>query len=136
MSMQAVRNPRPGWLTFAAIVMFAVGGARLISAIAYFANSNKVTNLTAGLFGDSLWAWGLWDLGVAALAIAAAFSLLSGGGFGRFMGYLWAILVIIESFSYITWAPWYAFAAMALAVFVIYGLAVAPEWSETRSAAP
>ena len=122
---------RTGWVTFAAIVMFAVAGARVISAISYFADSNKVANLSAGLFGDSIWAWGLWDLGVAALAFFAAYSLLSDGGYGRIVAYIWAIVVIIEAFAYITWAPWYGFAAMALAVFVIYGLAVSPRQSES-----
>src|ERR1051325_8600910 len=112
MSMQATRATRPGWVTFAAIVMFAVAGARLISAISYFADSNKGNNLNAGIFGDSIWAWGLWDLGVCALAFYAAYSLLEGGEFGRVIAYIWAIVVIIQAFTYITYAPWYAFAAM------------------------
>jgi hypothetical protein len=131
MSMQSTPAVRSGWVTFAAIVMFAVGGTRIISAISYFSDSNKIADLTQGLFGDNVWAWGIWDLGVAALALFAAYSLLGGGGFGRVIAYVWAIVVIIEAFTYITWAPWYAFAAMALAVLVIYGLAVSPERSET-----
>jgi hypothetical protein len=131
MTMTAQPVARTGWVTFAAILMFAVAGARVISAISYFADSNKVANLSGGLFGDSIWAWGLWDLGVAALAFFAAYSLLSGGGFGRLVAYIWAIVVIIQAFSYINLAPWYAFAAMGLAVFVIYGLAVSPRQSES-----
>ena len=57
--------------------MFAVGFARIISAITYFDNSDDVNNLTAGLFGDSSWSWGLWDLIIAALALFAGWSLLS-----------------------------------------------------------
>ena len=72
-----------GWLTFAAIMMYAVGFLRIISGISYLANSHKVNNLAFGLFGDNMWAWGIWDLGIAALAIYAAYSLLSGGEFGR-----------------------------------------------------
>ncbi len=65
---------RSGWVTFAAIVLFAVGFARIFSAISYFADSSDIANLTAGVFGDNLWAWGLWDLCIAALA------LFAGGG--------------------------------------------------------
>src|SRR5262245_2901600 len=70
-----------GWLTFAAIVMFSVAFFRIISAIAYFNNSNEVANLSAGLFGNSLWMWGIWDLAISALALFAGLSLLSNGGF-------------------------------------------------------
>lgn len=118
---------RTGWLTFVAVVMLAVGGLRIISAISYFANSNKVNDLSQGLFGDSLWAWGLWDLTIAALALGAAYSLLNKGGFGRLFGYIWGILVIIESFTIMWWAPWFAFGMIALAVLVIYGLAATSE---------
>ena len=72
-------DTRSGWVTFSAILMFAVGFARVISAITYFDDSNDVNNLTAGLFGDSLWAWGFWDLVIAALALFAGWSLLSNG---------------------------------------------------------
>ena len=36
-------DTRSGWVTFAAIMMFAVGFARIISAITYFDDSNDVT---------------------------------------------------------------------------------------------
>ena len=42
-----------GWVTFAAFIMFAVGFARIVSAITYFDNSHDVANLTGGLFGGS-----------------------------------------------------------------------------------
>lgn len=127
MSVQAY-DRRSGWLTFAAIVMFAIGFARIISAITYFDDSSDVANLTQGLFGDSLWAWGIWDLVVAALALFGGWSLLSGGGFGRTVGYVWGVVVIVEGFLIIGQAPWYAAAAITLAALVVYGLAVTSGW--------
>ena len=112
-----------GWVTFAAIVMFAVGFLRIISGISYLADSHKVNNLTLGLFGDNMWAWGIWDLGIAALAIWAAYSLLEGGEFGRIIAYIWAILVIVNGFLILGYAPWYGAAAIVLAGLVVYGLA-------------
>ena len=121
---------RPGWLTFAAVVMFSVAGLRIISGIAYLADSNKVNDLTSGLFGDNIFWWGLWDLGIAALALYAGYSLLSGDTFGRVVGYAWAIVVIIQSFLILSYAPWYGFAAMLLAILVIFALSSTSDYRE------
>jgi hypothetical protein len=121
---------RPGWLTFAAVVLFSVAGLRLISGIAYLADSNKVNDLSGGLFGDNIFWWGLWDLGIAALALFAGYSLLSGNTFGRVVGYVWAIVVIIQSFLILSYAPWYGFAAMLLAILVIFALSSTSDYRE------
>ena len=89
-------------------------------------DSSEVANLTAGLFGDTLWAWGIWDLCISALALFAGMSLLSNGGFGRVMAYIWAVFVIVNGFAVLSIAPWYGAIAIALAVIVVYGLAVSP----------
>ena len=125
MSMEDLESRR-GWVVFAAIVMLSVGFLRLISGISYLADSHKVNDLTLGLFGDNLWAWGLWDLGIAILALWAGYSLLANGRFGRVVAYIWAILVIVNSFLIMGVAPWFAFAMIALAIFVIYGLTSSP----------
>ena len=124
-SMQAYAS-RTGWIMLAAVVLFSVAVFRLISGISYLANSHKINDYTAGFFGDNMWAWGLWDLVIAALAIWAAFSLLGGGEFGRVIAYLWAILVIVNSFLTISIAPWFGAAMLTLALLVIYGLASTP----------
>ena len=121
---------RPGWLTFAAIVLISVGCVRIISAIYYFADSTRVNNLSAGAFGHHLFLWGLWDLIVAALALWAAYSLLSGNTFGRVIGYIWAVVVIVQSFLIIQYAPWYGAATLTLAVLVIYALSSTSEWRD------
>jgi hypothetical protein len=120
---------RPGWLTFAAVVMFSVAGLRIISGIAYLADSNKVANLSAGLFGDHLFWWGLWDLLIAALAFYAAYSLLNGNTFGRVVGYIWATVTLIQSFLILSWAPWFGSASIALAILVIYALSATSDYS-------
>jgi hypothetical protein len=122
---------RPGWLTFAAVVLFSVAGLRIISGIAYLADSTKVNDLSNGLFGDSLFWWGLWDLGIAALALFAGYSLLSGNTFGRVIGYTWAAVVIVQSFLILSYAPWYGFAAMLLAILVIFALSTTSDYRET-----
>ena len=125
MSTYASDEPS-GWLEFAAIVMFAVGFFRIISAITYFANSYKLNNLTNGLFSSHNWAWGLWDLLIALLAIVAGSSILAGGGFGRVFGYIFGVLVIVQGFAVIGLAPWYAAFSIILGTLVVYGLASSP----------
>lgn len=114
---------RSGWLTFAAIVMFAVAFARVISAISWFQGGDQISDLTHSLYGDTLWVYGVWDSVIAALAFFAGLSLMAGTGFGRVIGYIWAVVLIVQSLVVIGVAPWYAAAAIALAGLVLYGLA-------------
>jgi hypothetical protein len=115
-----------GWIQLAAIVMFAVGFFRIIEAIAFFSKSHKLNDLSAGLFSSHVWAWGAWDLCIAALALYAGYSLVTGGAFGRVFTYIWAVFVIVNSFTIINLEPWFAVTMIALAAFVIYGLARTP----------
>jgi hypothetical protein len=111
-------------LTFAAVVLFSVAALRVISGIAFLADSNKVAQVSGGLFGDDLFWWGIWDLVIAGLAAYAGYSLLEGGTYGRVVGYVWAIVTIVQSFLIIQFAPWFGAATIALAMLVIYALTV------------
>jgi len=126
MSTQEYGN-RSGWVTFAAVAMFAVGFVRIISAFTYFDNANDVNDLTNSIFGDDLWVAVVWDLAISALAFFAGYSLLEGGGFGKVVAYIWAVVVIVQSFLIIGFAPWWSIAMIALASGVIYGLAKSSE---------
>ena len=131
MSTSAVSERRSGWVTFAAVVLFAVGFLRIISGISYFKHSVAINNLTQGAFHSDLWAWGVWDICVAALAVLAGLALLGGVGFltpsfGRAVAYVWAVLVIVQGFMLIGQAPWYSTVMIVLATLLIYGLASQP----------
>ena len=131
MSTSAVSERRSGWVTFAAVVLFAVGFLRIISGISYFKHSVAINNLTQGSFHSDLWAWGVWDICIAALAVLAGLSLLGGVGFltpsfGRAVAYVWAVLVIVQGFMLIGQAPWYSTVMIVLATLLIYGLASQP----------
>jgi hypothetical protein len=119
------RSPS-GWTQFAAVTLFAVGFYRVISAIAYFANSHKVNDLTGGLFSSHLWAWGLWDLLIAAAALYGGYSLLAGGTFGRIVAYIWGILVIVQGLTIIGIAPWFGVTSIAIAALVLYAVSSTP----------
>ena len=125
--MSTVEYRRSGWVTFAAVAMFAVGFVRIISAFTYFDNGDDVNDLTNSIFGNDLWTAGVWDLVIAALAFFAGTSLLAGGGFGKVVAYVWAVLVIVQSFVIMLAAPWWSIAMIGLAIGVLYGLAVSSE---------
>jgi hypothetical protein len=122
---------RSGWVTFAAIVMFAIAFVRIITAFTYFDDSNDVNTLVGSMFSDDLWVAGLWDLVIAAFAFFAGYSLLGGGGFGRVVAYIWAVLVIVQGFLTIGFAPWWSITMILLAVGVIFGLASSGEEETT-----
>jgi len=127
------RLERPGWLTFGAAVLIAFGCLRAITAVYYFANSHRVNNLTYGAFGNHLFLWGLWDVVIAILAIWGGYSLLGGNVFGRVIGYVWGGLVLIQSFLLLGSAPWFGAASLALAIFVMYGIAITSDWRDTSA---
>ena len=126
MSTQAAETQRSGWVEFTAVLMFAVAFFRIISAIAYFSKSNKIDDLSNGLFSSHVWAWGAWDLMIAVLAIFAGLSLLGGGAFGRVIGYIFGILLIVQGFTVLNIVPWYGAVAITLGVLIVYGLARTP----------
>ena len=125
-SNSAVQEPttwRPGLVTYAAIMMFALGGFHILLAISEFANSTWVlSRLDVELFIPILLIWGILDLIIGALALYAGVSTLRGGKFGWFMGYTFATLGIIRWLFYIPVAPVLAVAVIVLSMLVIYGL--------------
>src|SRR5207244_13148054 len=123
MSTQALDGlRRPGWLTFAGVVLVSVGFARIISAIYYFADSTRVNNLSGGAFGHHLFLWGLWDLLIALLDLWGGFSLFGGNNFGRVIGYNWGILVIVKSLLLFSSVLWLASALLMIDFLYIYDL--------------
>src|ERR671913_505941 len=123
---------RPGLLTYAAIMMFVLGGFHILLAISEFANSTWVlSRLDIELFIPILAIWGLIDLIIGAIALYAGFSILSGGKFGWFMGYTFATVGIIRWLFYIPVAPVLAVAVIVLAMLVIYGLVRDTDYFQT-----
>jgi hypothetical protein len=124
LSIQTEAAPaRPPGLTFAAIVLIAIGCFRVVSAIYYFADSDRVNNVEGGAFSHHLFYWGVWDLIIAALALTAGLSLLRGKELGFILGYGFAGLMIFQSFLLIAATPWFAVASLVIAILVIRELA-------------
>ena len=114
---------RPDLVTFAAIMMFTLGGFHVLLAISEFANSTWVlSRLDIELFIPILLIWGVIDLIIGAIALYAGFSIISGGTFGWIIGYTLATMAIIRWLLYIPVAPVLAVVVIALDMLVIYGL--------------
>jgi hypothetical protein len=114
---------RPGLLTYAAIMMFVLGGFHILLAISEFANSTWVlSRLDIELFIPILLIWGIVDLIIGSLAVYAGVSLLRGGTFGLATGYIFSMLGVIRWLFYIPVAPVLAVVVIVLDLLVIYGL--------------
>jgi hypothetical protein len=115
---------RPGLLTFAAIMMFVLGGFHILLAISEFANSTWVlTRLDIERFIPILFIWGVIDLAIGATALYAGVSILRGGTFGLATGFIFASLGMIRWLFHIPVSPVLAVVVIALNTLVIYGLA-------------
>jgi hypothetical protein len=114
---------RPGMLTFAAIIMFMVAGFEALSAILTFAGTGWWVTDMGNLVYTNFALWGVLDLVIALIALYAGISLLRGGGFGRGMAYVFAVVGAVRWLFVIPAAPILAVVVIALCVMVVYALA-------------
>ena len=128
-AVQVPTMGRPGLVTFAAVMMFILGGFHVLLAISEFANSTWVlSRLDVELFIPILAVWGIVDLVIGSIAVFAGVSILRGGTFGLAAGYIFASLGIIRWLFYIPVTPVLAVVVIALATLVIYGLVRHPDY--------
>ena len=114
---------RPGMLTFAAVVMFMVAGFEALAALLAFAGTGWWVTDMGNLVYTNFVLWGILDSIIALIALYAGIDLLRGGGFGRAMAYVFAVVGAIRWLFVIPAAPILAVVIIALCVMVIYALA-------------
>jgi hypothetical protein len=111
---------RPHLVTFAAVMMFALGGFHVLLAISSFARSTWVlSRLDIELLIPSLIHWGIFDLIIGLIAVYAGVSILRGGTFGLILGFVGTFGWLF----YITVSPVLATVIIVIDGLVIYGLA-------------
>jgi hypothetical protein len=134
-SNPAVRTPatgRPSLVTFAAIIMFVVGGFHILLAMSEFARVAWVPSSIGTVpIIQALVFWGIIDLIIGFIALYAGGSILRGGTFGWIVGYTFATLGIIRWLFYIPVSPVLAVVIIVLDVLIIYGLAKHSDYSHT-----
>ncbi len=115
-----------GWWVFAGVLLLVAGVLNIIYGIAAIGDSKFFTaNATYIISGLHTWGWIILILGV--LELVAAFSLFSGGEFGRWFGIFIASLNAIGALLSIPAYPFWSLAIFALAIIIIYKLAEGPE---------
>jgi len=117
-------------LTFAAVVMFMVAGFEALSALLAFAGTGWWVTEMGNLVYTNFVLWGVVDLLIALIALYAGIDLLRGGGFGRGMAYVFAIVGAIRWLFVIPAAPILAVVVIALCVMVVYALAKDRDYSQ------
>jgi hypothetical protein len=111
-----------GWVLFAGIMIMMVGVLNIIWGIAAIDRSSFFVQDAKFFFSD-LRTWGWIILVLGGLQLAAAFSIWSGGGFGRWFGIASATCNAIAALLSISAYPFWALAIFAIDILVIYGLA-------------
>jgi hypothetical protein len=120
-----------GWWVFAGVLLLIAGVLNIIYGIAAIGDSKFFTENAVYIFSSlHTWGWILLILGV--LELVAAFSLFSGGEFGRWFGIFIASLNAIGALLAIGGAyPFWSLAIFALSIIIIYKLVEGPEGAST-----
>ena len=127
----AATTHRPGMLTFAAIIMFVVAGFEALAALLAFAGTGWWVTDAGNLVYANLVLWGVVDSIIALIALYASIDLLRGGGFGRAMAYVFAVVGAIRWLFVIPAAPVLAVVVIVLCVMVVYALATSSDHMES-----
>jgi hypothetical protein len=117
---EAMRTP--GVLTFAAIMMFLVGGFQALVAVTGFSGSAYLLGAAGDTFGWGLLVWVIVDSIVAIMALYAGYAILRGEGYGFVFGYFFAILGAIRWLFFIPAAPVLGVVVVVLDILIIYAL--------------
>ena len=117
-----------GWWVFAGILLAIAGVLNVVWGIAAIGNSHFFT-ANAHYIVTNLKTWGWVTLIIGVIELIAAFSLFSGGGFGRWIGIFAAALAAISALLSIPAYPFWALCIFALSIIILYELAKAPERS-------
>jgi len=110
-----------GWWVFAGVLLLIAGVLNIVYGIAAIGDSKFFTeNVTYIVSGLHTWGWILLIIGV--LELVAAFSLFSGGEFGRWLGIFVGSLNAIGALMSIPAYPFWSLAVIAIDVLVIWAL--------------
>lgn len=111
-----------GWLLFASIMIAIAGALNIVWGIAAISKSKFFTqNATYILSGLNTWGWIVLIIGV--LELFAAYSIMVGGQYGRWLGIALAGISSIATLMSISAYPLWALCLFGIDLLIIYGLA-------------
>jgi hypothetical protein len=124
--MRRTTSTLSGWWVFAGVLLLIAGALNTVYGVAAIGNSTFFTTSAVFIFRDlRLWGWLSLILGLCEWI--AAFSLWSGGEFGRWFGIVVASLNAVGVLLTISTYPFWSLAIFALSILIIYKLAEGPE---------
>ncbi len=110
-----------GWWVFAGILLGIAGFLNVVWGIAGISNSKFFTQNSVYVF-SSLHTWGWITLIIGVIELVAAFSLFSGGGYGRVIGIIAGTLGAIAALFDTGTTPFWSICVFAVCVTVVYQL--------------
>ncbi len=118
------QGPYVGWIFFASIMLFILGGLHLISGfIAVF--SNTLAILSGGhLVAFNYETWGWLHVAIGALFMGAAGALLLGKTWARVLTIALAVVSALVNIAYLPVYPIWSIIALTIDGFVIYAVAM------------
>jgi hypothetical protein len=118
-----VSKTHSGWVTFAGVMLFIVGVLNIIYGIAAIGDSKFFVQDQKYILSN-LNTWGWITLALGALQLIAAFSLWSGGLYGRAVAILAASLSAVGALLSIPAYPFWSLAIFAIDIIVIHQVAM------------
>jgi hypothetical protein len=112
-----------GWVTFAGVMLFIVGVLNVIYGIAAIGDSSFFVQDQKYILSN-LNTWGWVTLLIGALQLFAAFSLWSGGIYGRVVAIAAASLSALAALLSIPAYPFWSLAIFAIDIIIIHLVAV------------
>ena len=116
-------DSRSGWVTFAGVMLFIIGVLNIIYGIAAIGDSSFFIQDQKYILSNlNTWGWVTLLLGL--LQLGAAFSLWSGGLYGRIVAIVATSLGAIGALLAIPAYPFWSLAIFALNIIVLYQVAM------------
>jgi hypothetical protein len=128
---QARTVRRPALVTFAAILLFMLGGFQLVVAISEFfhyafGSLPPVVESNYNIF------WGILDVLYALVLLYAGYALLQGQAIGRLITMIVAVFAALRWAFFIWYAPWASVLVIGICVLIIYAMAHSDEYFTSR----
>jgi hypothetical protein len=116
---------RSGWLVFAGTILGLAGVMRILDALWAFRYSGALPDsLEDGLLGDNLDSYGWLWLGVGLILLFSSFAVLNRSQLARWIGIFAGCVMSVSAVAMLPYFPVWSLIYIAIAVFVIYALAV------------
>lgn len=113
-----------GWVYFAGLLMILAGTFQVIAGLVALFKDTVFLVAPENLLVFDYSQWGWVHLAIGLVLFFSAFSVFSGGTWGRVFGSLLAGLSAIANFAFITAYPLWSIVVITLDVLIIYALMV------------